>query len=155
MFWIKFITVRVKEQFETELLEESSGCRTSSLERNHQETVAVWRCYCHLVDEIQSASHALGKDGKFQLFICLSVRYNEILMFWNRRQTLFNYREHLLHRMLLPMAACKVTFEMYEENSFLRNRGLLTFLRQILLPLDELEVVLENSVTYGITSLAT
>lgn len=66
----------------------------------------------------------------------------------------FNSREHLLHRMLLPMAACKVTSEMYEENSFLRNRGLLTFLRQILSPLDELDVVLENSVTHGITSLA-
>lgn len=52
------------------------------------------------------------------------------------------------------MAMCKVTLEMYEENSFLRNRGLLTFLRQILLPLDELDVVLENSVTHGITSLA-
>lgn len=67
--------MRVKEHFETELMEESSGNRTASLERNHQETVAVWRCYCHLVDEIQSASHALGKDGKFQLFICLAVRY--------------------------------------------------------------------------------
>lgn len=70
----KQILVRVKEQFEIELLEETSGNRTASLERNHQETVAVWRCYCHLVEEIQVTSHALGKDGKFQLFICLSVR---------------------------------------------------------------------------------
>lgn len=54
--------------------------------------------------------------------------------------------------MLVPMAACKVTLEMYEENSFLRNRGLLTFLRQILLPLDELDVVLEKSVSHGISS---
>uniref|UniRef100_A0A1Y1MVA6 UDENN domain-containing protein n=1 Tax=Photinus pyralis TaxID=7054 RepID=A0A1Y1MVA6_PHOPY len=129
--------VRVKEQFEVDLLEQGSGGRTSSLERNHQETVAVWRCYCHLVDEIHGASQALGKDGKFQLFICLSVR------------------EHLLHRMLLPMAVCRTTMDMYEENSFLRNRGLLTFLRQILLPLDELDVVLENSVTHGISSPST
>lgn len=64
----------MKEQFEFELLEENSGTRSVSIERNHQETVAVWRCYCHLVEEIQSASKALGKDGKFQLFICLSVR---------------------------------------------------------------------------------
>lgn len=68
------ILVRVKEQFENELIEEGTKSRSSSLERNYQETVAVWRCYCHLVDEIQSASKALGKDGKFQLFICLSVR---------------------------------------------------------------------------------
>ncbi|KAJ8944377.1 hypothetical protein NQ318_017696 [Aromia moschata] len=126
--------VRAKEQFELELVEEASGNRTASLERNHQETVAVWRCYCHLIDEMTHTSKTLGKDGKFQLFICLSVR------------------EHLLHRMLVPMAACKVTQEMYEENSFLRNRGLLTFLRQILLPLDDLDVVLEKSVSHGISS---
>lgn len=53
------------------------------------------------------------------------------------------------------MAICKVTLEMYEENSFLRNRSLLTFLRQILLPLDDLDVVLENSVTHGISSPST
>lgn len=57
--------------------------------------------------------------------------------------------------MLLPMAVCRATLDMYEENSFLRNRGLLTFLRQILLPLDELDVVLENSVTHGISSPST
>ncbi|KAK9870276.1 hypothetical protein WA026_006363 [Henosepilachna vigintioctopunctata] len=126
--------VWVKEEFEVSLLEEGTGSRSASLERNHQKTVAVWRCYCHLVDEIMCSSKALGKDGKFQLFICLSVR------------------EHLLHRMLLPMSNCKVTTEMYDEYSFLKNRGLLTFLRQILLPLDELDVVLENSVTHGISS---
>ncbi|ENN76384.1 hypothetical protein YQE_07106, partial [Dendroctonus ponderosae] len=126
--------VRVKDQFEQNLVDELSGNRTASLERNHQETVAVWRCYCHLIDEIRHTSKNLGKDGKFQLFICLGVR------------------EHLLHRMLTPMSVCKVTQEMYEENSFLRKRGLLTFLTQILKPLDELDVVLENSVTHGISS---
>ncbi|XP_028143559.1 DENN domain-containing protein 5B [Diabrotica virgifera virgifera] len=126
--------VRVKEQFEMELLEEVSGNRTHSLERNHQETVAVWRCYCHLIEEINQTSKTLGKDGKFQQFICLSVR------------------EHLLHRMLVPMSKCKVTQEMYEENSFLRKKGLLTFLWQILLPLDELDVVLEKTVSDGISS---
>lgn len=69
-----FILVRVKEHFESELMEEVSGNRTASLERNHQETVAVWRCYSHLIDEMMHTSKTLGKDGKFQLFICLSVR---------------------------------------------------------------------------------
>ncbi|CAH0560214.1 unnamed protein product [Brassicogethes aeneus] len=126
--------VKVKEYFEMDLMEQCNGSRSSSLDRNHQETVAVWRCYCHLIDEMTNTSKNLGKDGKFQLFICLSVR------------------EHLLHRMLVPMSMCRVTQEMYDENSFLRNRGLLTFLRQILMPLDELDVVLENSVTHGIKS---
>lgn len=54
--------------------------------------------------------------------------------------------------MLIPMSVSRPTLDMYEETSFLRNRGLLTFLRQILLPLDDLEVVLENSVTQGLSS---
>lgn len=54
--------------------------------------------------------------------------------------------------MLQPMAATKLTAEMYEEQSFLRRRGLLTFLRQILEPLDEFHIVLENSITQGIPS---
>ncbi|XP_044737255.1 DENN domain-containing protein 5B isoform X2 [Chrysoperla carnea] len=137
--------VRVKEHFEVSLNEESSvnntdylkapdrATRRQSAVTNHEQ-IAVWRCYSHLMDEIQNVSQSLGKDGKFQLFICLGVR------------------EHLLHRMLVPMSSTRATIEMYEEQSFLRNRGLLTFLRQILEPLDELDVVLENSVTQGISS---
>ncbi|XP_041781265.1 DENN domain-containing protein 5A isoform X2 [Anopheles merus] len=99
-----------------------------------QELSAVWHCYCHLMDEINNVKQTLGKDGRFQLFICLSLR------------------EHLLHRMLVPMACTRVTAEMYEEQSFLRKKGLLTFLRQILEPLDEFHIVLENSITQGIGS---
>ncbi|KAG6448761.1 hypothetical protein O3G_MSEX005672 [Manduca sexta] len=100
--------------------------------RQDQEHRAIWRCYCHLMDEINTVGRSLGKDGKFQLFICLSLR------------------EHWLHRMLVPMSMTRVTAEMYEEQSFLRKRGLLTFLRQILEPLDEFDIVLENSLTQGI-----
>lgn len=62
------------------------------------------------------------------------------------------FREHMLHRMLSPIAATQVSQEMYEEQSFLRRKGLLTFLRQILEPLDEFHIVLENSLTHGISS---
>lgn len=58
----------------------------------------------------------------------------------------------MLHRMLQPMAATQVTQEMYEDQSFMRRKGLLTFLRQILEPLDEFHFVLENSLTQGIPS---
>lgn len=54
--------------------------------------------------------------------------------------------------MLVPMAYTRVTTEMYEEQSFMRKKGLLTFLRQILEPLDEFHIVLENSITQGIGS---
>lgn len=39
-----------------------------------QELSAVWHCYCHLMDEINNVKQTLGKDGRFQLFICLSLR---------------------------------------------------------------------------------
>lgn len=54
--------------------------------------------------------------------------------------------------MLQPISATQVTQEMYEDQSFMRRKGLLTFLRQILEPLDEFHIVLENSLTQGIPS---
>ncbi|CAH2092083.1 unnamed protein product [Euphydryas editha] len=128
---------RVKDEFKMSLCDESNvqsnkSCGVSYNCRQDQEHRAIWRCYCHLLDEINSVGRSLGKDGKFQLFICLSLR------------------EHWLHRMLVPMSMTRVTSEMYEEQSFLRKRGLLTFLRQILEPLDEFDIVLENSLTQGI-----
>ncbi|XP_049864850.1 DENN domain-containing protein 5A isoform X2 [Pectinophora gossypiella] len=128
---------RVKDEFKMSLCDEpnaqtNKSCGVAYNCRQDQEHRAIWRCYCHLMDEINSVGRTLGKDGKFQLFICLSLR------------------EHWLHRMLVPMSMTRVTTEMYEEQSFLRKRGLLTFLRQILEPLDEFDIVLENSLTQGI-----
>ncbi|EDW50061.1 GM14418 [Drosophila sechellia] len=105
-----------------------SGSGGNSLQR--REFSNIWRLYVQLMDEINGT--ALGKDGKFQLLICLSLR------------------EHLLTRLIKPMALTKVTHEMYEEESFLRRRNLLTFLIQILEPLDDCHIVLENSITQGI-----
>ncbi|CAB3236116.1 unnamed protein product [Arctia plantaginis] len=128
---------KVKDEFKLSLCDEQTtqnnkSCGMAYNCRQDQEHRAIWRCYCHLMDEINSVGRTLGKDGKFQLFICLSLR------------------EHWLHRMLVPMSMTRVTIEMYEEQSFLRKRGLLTFLRQILEPLDEFDIVLENSLTQGI-----
>lgn len=90
-------TVKVKEHFEASLVEEvvdtvrggasstsnSPPTSSSSPESPHgqqltpairQEITAIWRCYIHLMDEINNVSQSLGKDGKFQLLICLSLR---------------------------------------------------------------------------------
>lgn len=95
-----FFTVKVKEQFELSLVEESvdsvrgggssnsnSPPTTNSSPDSpfhtpvtpvapsmRHELAAIWRCYVHLMDEINNVTHTLGKDGKFQLFICLSLR---------------------------------------------------------------------------------
>ncbi|XP_069674606.1 DENN domain-containing protein 5B isoform X2 [Periplaneta americana] len=122
--WDYFL--RAKEHFEVTLTDPDAESTPNPQEEK------VLRCYCHLIDQIGSSSHTLGKDGKFQLFVCLCAR------------------EHLLSRMLVPLSTCRVTLEMYEEQSFLRNPTLLTFLRQILESLDEFDIVLENSLTQGI-----
>lgn len=76
----------MKEQFELNLVEDAISPLTdnSSPESPHspaqmtlaarQELIAIWRCYNHLMDEINNVTQSLGKDGKFQLFICLSLR---------------------------------------------------------------------------------
>ena len=39
-----------------------------------QEDLHVMRFYCKLVNKINLSSHTVGKDGKFQLFVCMATR---------------------------------------------------------------------------------
>lgn len=72
----------MKEQFELNLSEidiwpsinNLSVDSESQTPAARQELVAIWRIYIHLMDEIKNVNESLGKDGKFQLFICLSLR---------------------------------------------------------------------------------
>ncbi|KAH6924862.1 hypothetical protein HPB50_025760 [Hyalomma asiaticum] len=57
--------VKVKEYFESALQDNMEEERPNP----------VWRCYCHLANKVERASHTMGKDGKFQLFICLAARW--------------------------------------------------------------------------------
>lgn len=139
-FYVWDYFLRVKENFEISLLEEMDeySQRLNRDRRIHAENnrrFATLRCYCHLIDQINMFSQTLGKDGKFQLFICLAAR------------------EQLLHSMLRPMSEARSTADMYEETSFLRNCTLLNFLVHILEPLSEFHIVLEKSLTHGISSI--
>lgn len=74
------VTVRVKENFEISLLEEMDeySQRLNRDRRGYAQSsqrFTILRCYCHLIDQINMFSQTLGKDGKFQLFICLAARY--------------------------------------------------------------------------------
>ncbi|KAL1122543.1 hypothetical protein AAG570_002873 [Ranatra chinensis] len=89
--------------------------------------------FVSLVDAVLNSSHALGKDGRFQIFICIAVRDHML--------------QHIIARVL---ARSRTTLEMFEENSFFRDVNLLTYMSQILQPLDEFNIVLENSLTQGI-----
>ncbi|XP_046833213.1 DENN domain-containing protein 5B isoform X2 [Vespa crabro] len=138
-FYVWDYLLRVKENFEISLLEEmddySQRLNRSKKIQSNQRWFTILRCYSHLIDQINIFSQTLGKDGKFQLFICLAAR------------------EQLLHPMLRPMSEARSTSDMYEENSFLRNPSLLTFLIHILEPLSDFHIVLEKSLTHGISSI--
>ncbi|TGZ48439.1 DENN domain-containing protein 5B [Temnothorax longispinosus] len=139
-FYVWDYLLRVKENFEISLLEEMDEYsqrlnRDRRVYTESSQRFTILRCYCHLIDQINIFSQTLGKDGKFQLFICLAAR------------------EQLLHPMLRPMSDARSTTDMYEENSFLRNPTLLTFLIHILEPLSEFHIVLEKSLTHGISSI--
>ncbi|XP_067212616.1 DENN domain-containing protein 5B isoform X1 [Linepithema humile] len=139
-FYVWDYLLRVKENFEISLLEEMDeySQRLNRDRRMYSESsqrFTILRCYCHLIDQINMFSQTLGKDGKFQLFVCLAAR------------------EKLLHPMLRPMSDARSTMDMYEESSFLRNPTLLTFLIHILEPLSEFHIVLEKSLTHGISSI--
>ncbi|XP_017883207.1 DENN domain-containing protein 5B isoform X2 [Ceratina calcarata] len=138
-FYVWDYLLRVKENFEISLLEEmdeySQRLNRDRRVRANNQRFAILRCYCHLIDQINMFSQTLGKDGKFQLFICLAAR------------------EQLLHAMLRPMSEARSTADMYEENSFLRNTTLLNFVIHILEPLNEFHIVLEKSLTHGISSI--
>lgn len=64
----------------------------------------------------------------------------------------FYFRDHYLHIIIQDvLVQSRTTLEMFEENSFFRDGSLLNYIVRILAALDEFDVVLENSLTYGIT----
>ncbi|KAK6630277.1 hypothetical protein RUM44_004944 [Polyplax serrata] len=112
----------------------ASRSRVSSdqVTRPADSNTQIMQKYCELVSKIENCHRAFGKDGKFQRFICFAVR------------------DHILHRMLAPMASSRPTVEMYDANSFLRSSELRSFLYDILKSLEEYTFYLESSITSGI-----
>lgn len=88
--------------------------------------------FCNLLKKINEASQSIGKDGKFQIFICVGIR------------------DRCLHRWLPLMANTTVTAQMYEENSFMRNSSLTNFIVHILDSLTEFDITLESSLLCGL-----
>lgn len=74
---------KIKELFEQNLqqeLDDSASSMDSSFSNGscnslqRREVTSIWRLYVQLMDEINGTASTLGKDGKFQLLICLSLR---------------------------------------------------------------------------------
>nr|XP_006818506.1 PREDICTED: DENN domain-containing protein 5A [Saccoglossus kowalevskii] len=100
--------------------------------RGPQDERHARRMFCHFVKKINNTSNNIGKDGKFQLLMCLGVR------------------DHLLTLWIPQIASTPVTYSMYEDNSLLKDRSSVVFLVQIIGALREFNVTLEASLIKGL-----
>ncbi|XP_051546794.1 DENN domain-containing protein 5B isoform X3 [Myxocyprinus asiaticus] len=87
---------------------------------------------CRYVNSINNTPRNIGKDGKFQLLVCLGAR------------------DRLLPQWLPLLAECPVITRMYEENAFLRDKLTVNSLVAVLQTLHDFPITLETSLTKGI-----
>ncbi|XP_063601477.1 DENN domain-containing protein 5A-like isoform X3 [Penaeus indicus] len=124
---------RVQQHFEVILREDMEREQLTGIARDGRDHgLASMDEFVSLVSRINASSSHLGKDDKFQLFVCLAAR------------------AHLLPRILLPLQRSPVTSHMYDDSSFLRDPQLVRDLINVLSALNEFNIVLERSLTRGI-----
>ncbi|XP_022697417.1 DENN domain-containing protein 5B-like isoform X4 [Varroa jacobsoni] len=122
--------LRVQEFFE-EFLSENESVLDA---KNRDEHFNVMNGYINIVSKIEkAAAHTVGKDQRFQAFICFALR------------------ERFLHRMMVHVASTPVTSQMFDEQSFLRDSSLLTFLVQMLENLVQVDFAdIEEAITLNV-----
>ncbi|XP_035252560.1 DENN domain-containing protein 5A-like isoform X2 [Anguilla anguilla] len=89
--------------------------------------------FCHAMRAISSSPRNIGKDGKFQMLVCLGVR------------------DHLLHHWIALLADCPITGQMYEDSAFVKDHTLVNSLIRVLQTLQEFNITLEASLVKGIS----
>ncbi|XP_062446288.1 DENN domain-containing protein 5B isoform X4 [Rhea pennata] len=90
------------------------------------------KSFCHYVTAINTAPRNIGKDGKFQILVCLGTR------------------DHLLPQWIPLLAECPPITRMYEENALLRDRMTVNSLIRVLQTLQDFNIVLEGSLIKGV-----
>ncbi|XP_028809705.1 DENN domain-containing protein 5B isoform X4 [Denticeps clupeoides] len=88
--------------------------------------------FCRYVSGINSAPRSIGKDGKFQLLVCLGAR------------------DRLLSDWLPLLAECPVITRMYEDVAMLRDRTTVSALVGVLQTLHDFPITLETSLVKGV-----
>uniref|UniRef100_A0A8C2JN85 DENN/MADD domain containing 5B n=1 Tax=Cyprinus carpio TaxID=7962 RepID=A0A8C2JN85_CYPCA len=113
--------------------------------RIFQKNVFVWDFYetpeplglncesfCRYVNAINTMPRNIGKDGKFQLLVCLGAR------------------DRMLPQWLPLLAECPVVTRMYEENALLRDKLTVSSLVAVLETLHDFPITLESSLTKSV-----
>ncbi|KAJ7329151.1 hypothetical protein JRQ81_015325 [Phrynocephalus forsythii] len=94
--------------------------------------ISSCKTFCHYVNAINTAPRNIGKDGKFQILICLGTR------------------DHLLPQWIPLLAECPAITRMYEEHALLRDRMMVNTLIRVLQILQDFNIVLEGSLIKGV-----
>ncbi|KAG9331813.1 hypothetical protein JZ751_016967 [Albula glossodonta] len=108
---------------------ESPEPREKSQDENWQTRV---RDFCRFMRAINSSPRSIGKDGKFQMLVCLGAR------------------DHQLHHWIALLADCPITAQMYEEFALIKEHTLVNSLIRVLQTLQEFNITLEASLVKGI-----
>ncbi|XP_074758176.1 DENN domain-containing protein 5B isoform X5 [Athene noctua] len=90
------------------------------------------KTFCRYVNAINTAPRNIGKDGKFQILVCLGTR------------------DHLLAQWIPLLAECPPITRMYEENALLRDRMTVNSLIRVLQTLQDFNIILEGSLIKGV-----
>uniref|UniRef100_A0A8C6WKV7 DENN/MADD domain containing 5A n=1 Tax=Neogobius melanostomus TaxID=47308 RepID=A0A8C6WKV7_9GOBI len=108
---------------------ESAEQREVNPDENWQSRV---RHFCRFMRAINSTPRNIGKDGKFQMLVCLGAR------------------DHLLHHWIALLADCPITAQMYEDTALIKDRTLVNSLIRVLQTLQEFNITLEASLIKGV-----
>ncbi|KAF7245526.1 DENN domain-containing protein 5A, partial [Varanus komodoensis] len=124
-----------KNVFIWDFLEKAQGYY-EALDQNEMVPEENWqkraRSFCRFVTAINNTPRNIGKDGKFQMLVCLGAR------------------DHLLHHWIALLADCSITAQMYEETALIKDHTLVNSLIRVLQTLQEFNITLEASLVKGI-----
>eukprot|EP00063_Salmo_salar_P005303 XP_013980138.1 PREDICTED: DENN domain-containing protein 5A isoform X2 [Salmo salar] len=87
---------------------------------------------CHYANAINASPRNIGKEGKFQLLVCLGVR------------------DQLLPQWLPLLAESHLTARLYEESALVQDRAAVNSLSRILHTLHEFPITLETALIKGV-----
>ncbi|XP_018608112.1 DENN domain-containing protein 5A-like isoform X2 [Scleropages formosus] len=115
---------------------EKAQTHFESLEQREMVQDENWqtntRTFCRFMRAINSTPRNIGKDGKFQMLVCLGAR------------------DHLLHHWIALLADCPITGQMYEDSALIKDHTLVNSLIRVLQTLQEFNITLEASLVKGI-----
>uniref|UniRef100_A0A8C7SX52 UDENN domain-containing protein n=1 Tax=Oncorhynchus mykiss TaxID=8022 RepID=A0A8C7SX52_ONCMY len=97
-----------------------------------RESTELCDSLCHYANAINASPRNIGKEGKFQLLVCLGVR------------------DRLLPQWLHLLAECHLTAVQYEKSALVRDRTAVDTLSRVLHTLHEFPIALETALVKGV-----